>query len=170
MATRVGYTNGLMNGQWRSATASVGRFLLHFVEMFGAMMISMMPYHAIFGKSPVGNSVLWEAGMELSMIPGMVVLMLFQRHGWRHTVEMAGAMLIGPVIFLTAAQLGLQNYIPGLSERTLFSLSDTTMTLGMLADMLYRREMYTSSHSTHRHSGHADQSAHSHCDVRDRPA
>ncbi len=168
MATRVGYTNGLMNGQWRSATASVGRFLLHFVEMFAAMMIGMMPYHAIF-KSPVGNAVLWEAGMELSMIPGMVVLMLLMRHGWRHTVEMSVAMLIGPALFLTAAQLGLQNQFPGLSARTLVSLSDTTMTLGMLADMLYRREMYTSAHTGHQHAGHAEHAAHSHCDLSDRP-
>ncbi len=162
MATDVRYPNGLVNGRVRSASASAGRFLLHFVEMFAAMMISMMPYHAIFGRSPAGNTILWEAGMELSMIPGMVVLMLFQRHGWRHTLEMAGAMLIGPAIFLTAAQLGLQNYIPGLSERTLFSLADTTMTLGMLADMLYRREMYASSHAGHQHSECAEHAPHAH--------
>src|SRR5512146_1155419 len=110
MVTNVRYPNSLMNGQVRSATASVGRFLLHFVEMLMAMMIGMMPYHAIFGKSPVGNPILWYAGMELSMVPGMVILMLYQRHGWRHTAEMAGAMLIGPVVFLTCAQLGLHNY------------------------------------------------------------
>ncbi len=96
------------------------------------------------------------------MIPGMVVLMLYQRHGWRHSADMAGAMLIGPAVFLTAAQLGLQNYIPGLSERTLFVLSDATMTLGMLGDMLYRREMYTRPHAGHQHAEHAEHAAHAH--------
>ncbi len=86
------------------------------------------------------------------MVPGMVALMLYQRHGWRHTMEMAGAMLIGPAVFLTAAQLGVHNSIPGLSERTLLILSDVTMTLGMLGDMLYRRSMYTMPHDHHQHS------------------
>ena len=162
MATNVRYTNGLMNGQLRSAIASVGRFLLHFVLMFAAMMIGMMPYHAIFGKSPVRNNLLWYAGMEFSMVPGMMALMLYQRHGWRSSLEMAGAMLIGPAIILSCAQLGLHNYIPGLALNTLLGLSDLTMLLGMLAAMLYRREMYTSSHAGHQHAGHAGHAAHAH--------
>ncbi len=162
MATNVGYTNGLMNGQLRSATARVGRFLLHFLLMFVAMMIGMMPYHAIFGKSPAGNAILWYAGMELSMIPGMVILMLFQRHGWRHTAEMAGAMLIGPAIILSCAQLGWHTYIPGLSLNTVLGLSDLTMLLGMLAAMLYRHDMYTGAHAGHQHDGHSEHAAHAH--------
>ncbi len=153
MATNVGYANGLMNGQLRSATARAGRFLLHFVEMFAAMMIGMMPYHAIFGKSPTGNTILWFAGMELSMVPGMVVLMLYQRHGWRHSAEMAGAMLIGPAIILSCAQLGWHSYIPGLSLNTLLGLSDLAMLVGMLGAMLYRRDMYTRPHAGHQHAG-----------------
>jgi hypothetical protein len=160
MATDVRYTNGLMNGQLRSAIASVGRFLLHFVLMFASMMIGMMPYHAIFGKSPVGNTILWYAGMELSMIPGMAVLMLYQRHGWRSSLEMAGAMLVGPAIILSCAQLGWHNYIPGLSLNTVVGFADSAMFLGMLADMLYRRDMYTSPHANHQHTGHAELTTH----------
>ena len=162
MATNERYTNGLMNGQLRSASARVGRFLLHFVLMFAAMMVGMMPYHAIFGKSPAGNTIPWYAGMELSMIPGMMVLMLFQRHGWRSSLEMAGAMLIGPAIILSCAALGWHNYIPGLSLTTLLRLSDLTMVLGMLAAMLYRRDMYTGPHSAHQHAGHAERAGHTH--------
>ena len=129
----------------------MGRFLLHFLEMFIAMMVGMMPYHAIFGKTPAGNTILWYAGMELSMIPGMIALMLFQRHGWRSSLEMAGAMLVGPSIILSCAQLGLHNYIPGLALNTLLRLSDPTMILGMLAAMLYRSDMYTRPHAAHQH-------------------
>jgi hypothetical protein len=151
MATNVRYTNGLMNGQLRSASARVGRFVLHFAEMFVAMMISMMPYMALAGKPSEVNLIPWYAGMEFSMIPGMVALMLYQRHGWRHTAEMAGAMLIGPAIVLSCAQLGWHNYIPGLELNTLLRLSDPTMILGMLAAMLYRRDMYTSPRTAHHH-------------------
>ncbi len=151
MATRVGYPNGLMNGQLRSATASVGRFILHFLEMLIAMMVGMGIYMALAGKRPEATLILWYAGMELSMVPGMIALMLYQRHGWRSSLEMAGAMLIGPAIVLSCAQLGWHNYIPGLSLNTLLRFSDPTMILGMLAVMLYRREMYTSPHAAHHH-------------------
>jgi hypothetical protein len=163
MATNVGNANGLMNGQLRSAIASVGRFLLQFVLMFVAMMIGMGAYIAIFGKRPSGpNLVFWDAGMQLSMIPGMVALMLYQKHGWRHSAEMIVAMLIGPAIFLSAAQLGLYNYISGLSLNTLVGFADSAMFLGMLADMLYRRDMYTSPHAGHQHAGHAEHAGHAH--------
>lgn len=160
MATYERYTNGLMNGRVRSATASVGRFLLHFLEMLIAMMVGMGIYMALAGKPPEANRVLWYAGMELSMVPGVMVLMLYQRHGWRSSLEMAGAMLIGPAIILSCAQFGLYNYIPGLSLNTLLGFSDPTMILGLLADMLYRRDMYTSSHAGHQHAAHAEHAAH----------
>lgn len=152
MSTTVRYANNLLNGQMRSNAGKVGRFVWHFVLMFVAMMIGMGPYFAIFGKRPSGtNLILWDTGMQLSMIPGMVALMLYQKHGWRHTAEMTGAMLIWPAIFLTAAQFGLHNYIPGLSLNTLVGLADLSMFLGMLADMLYRREMFTRPHAAHHH-------------------
>ena len=162
MATYERYTNGLMNGQVRSATTSVGRFLLHFLEMLVAMMVGMGIYMALAGKSSEANRVLWYAGMQLSMVPGMMALMLYQRHGWRSSLEMAGAMLIGPAVVLSCAQFGLHNYIPGLSLNALLRFSDPTMILGMLAAMLYRRDMYTSSHAAHQHAGHAEHAAHAH--------
>jgi hypothetical protein len=126
-----------------------GRFVLHFLEMLVAMMVGMGVFHLLTGKPEAAYRVLWYAGMELSMIPPMVALMLYQRHGWRSSVEMAGAMLVGPAFFLACAQLGLHNYIPGLSRQTLFVLADATMFLGMLGAMLYRRDMYTGPHAGH---------------------
>ena len=152
MTTNVRYTNGLMSGPVISTAVSAGRFLWNFVLMLVAMMLGMMPYHMLFGKALAAYPVLDYALMELSMIPPMVALMLYQRHGWRHSVEMVGAMLIGPAIFLACAQLGLHNYIPGFTLYTFFRLSDWTMFLGMLGAMLYRREMYTGSHAAHQHA------------------
>ena len=160
MATNVGYTNGLMNEQAPSIAWSVVRLLWHFVQMFVAMMVGMMIFHILVGKSTEANRIIWYAGMELSMVPPMVALMLFQRHGWRHSAEMAAAMLIGPAVFLTCAQLGLHNYIPGITRNTFLTLSDATMLLGMVGAMLYRREMYTRPHARHQHAAAADAHVH----------
>jgi hypothetical protein len=135
---------------------------LQFVLMFVAMMIGMGIYMALAGKSSEANRVLWYAGMELSMVPGMIALMLYQRRGWRSSLEMAGVMLIGPAIILSCAQFGLYNYISGLSLTTLLGFSDPTMILGMLAVMLYRRDMYTRPHAGHQHAGHSEHAAHAH--------
>jgi len=140
----------------RSHASKVGRFLWHFVQMVLAMMVGMGIYHLLTGKALAAYPVLFYAGMELSMIPPMVALMLHQRHGWRCSAEMAGAMLVGPAVFLACAQFGLHNYIPGLSRETLFALSDTTMYLGMLSAMLYHWEMYTTRPQPHQHTGTID--------------
>ncbi len=162
MATNARFAKHPVNGQAASIAASAGRLLWHFMLMFIAMMVSMMPYMALFRKPSEAYLVPWYAGMELSMVPGMVILMLCQRHGWRSSLEMAGAMLIGPVIILSCAQFGLHNYIPGLSLNALVRLSDPTMLLGMLAAMLYRRDMYTRPHAGYQHTAHAEHAAHEH--------
>lgn len=146
MATHARHAHGLATGQM-TTTAGVGRFLWHLVQMLIAMMAGMMLYHLLAGKSTDANKVLWYAGMELSMIPPMLALMLYQRHGWRCSIEMAAAMLVGPAIFLACAQFGWHTYVPGLTRNSLFGLSDATMYLGMLGVMLYRREMYTRPHA-----------------------
>jgi hypothetical protein len=156
MVTDVRYTDGLTIGQAPSSARSVGRFVWHFVQMLVAMMVGMGIFHMLTGRPSEANRILWYAGMELSMIPTMVALMLYQRHGWRHSVEMAGAMLIGPAVFLGCAQLGWHNYIPGLTRETLFGLADVTMFLGMVGAMLYRREMYTRPHAGHQHAEAVD--------------
>ncbi len=136
----------------RNLASKVGRFLWHFVQMVLAMMVSMGVYHLLTGKALAAYPVLQYAGMELSMIPPMVALMLVQCHDWRCTAEMTVAMLVGPALFLTCAQFGLHTYIPGLARDTLFGLSDATMYLGMLGAMLYRREMYTRPQAGHPHA------------------
>ncbi len=152
MASNVWYANGLMNGQAPGIARSAGRFFWHFLQMLVAMMVGMGIYHALTGKPSEVYRVLWYAGMELSMIPPMIALMLYQGHGWRHSAEMAVAMLVGPAVFLTCVQLGLHNYIPGITRNMLFGLSDATMFLGMLGAMLYRREMYTRPQAAHQHT------------------
>jgi hypothetical protein len=141
----------IQSARTQSSLAQVRRFVWHLVQMIVAMMVGMMVFHWLFDRALAEYPVLWNAGMGLSMLPPMVALMLYQRHGWRYSAEMVGAMLLGPVIFLACAQLGLHNYIPGLTREALFVLSDASMYLGMLGAMLYRREHYTgkAGHSAH---------------------
>lgn len=137
----------------RGLAAGTGRFLWHFVQMVLAMMVGMAVYYMLIGRALAGNPVLNYAGMELAMVPPMVALMLYQRHGWRHSAEMTGAMLIGPAVFLACAQLNLHTYVPGLTRETLFSWSHWAMYVGMLAAMLFRRDMYTAAGASHHHAG-----------------
>jgi flagellar biosynthetic protein FliP len=137
----------------RGAAASTARFLWHFVQMVLAMMIGMPVYYMLIGKALNDYPVLKYAGMELAMVPPMVALMLYQRHGWRHSAEMVAAMTVGPAVLLACAQLGLHIYVPGLTRETLFSWSHVAMYLGMLAAMLYRRDMYTAASAHHHHAG-----------------
>lgn len=139
------------DGHTGGSAAQLRRFVWHFVQMVLAMEVGMAVYHLLAYEALAAYPVLQYAGMELSMILPMVALMLYQRHGWRYSAEMTGAMVVGPVVFLACAQFGLHNYIPGLSRETLLVFSDATMYLGMLGWMLYRRDHYTrgAGHSAH---------------------
>ncbi len=162
MAANTKYVNFPMKVGMRSVAANVGRFLWHFVQMLLAMMVGMGVYYLLTGKALVAYPILNYAGMDFSMVVPMVALMRYQGHGWRHNVEMVGAMLLGPAVLLACAQLGLHAYVPGLSVKTLLGLSDATMYIGMLGVMLYRREMYTTRHAGHHHAGstHAETTKH----------
>lgn len=161
-AKQVNSMSPQQGGRLGNTAAKVGRFSWHFVQMLVAMMLGMGVFHVLAGRATEANRVLWYAGMELSMVPPMIALMLFQGHGWRSSAEMAIAMLAGPAVLLACAQLGLHNYIPGLSRNTLLSLADATMFLGMLGAMLYRRDMYSRPHARHRHTGAAQPAATTH--------
>ncbi len=154
--TQIDYPLKEIKARLGVAAPKVGRFLWHFVQMNVAMMVGMGIFHVLTGKPTESGRVLWYAGMELSMALPMAALMLAQGHGWRHSAEMAAAMLAGPAVFIACAALGLHNTIPGLTRNTLLSLADVTMFLGMLGYMLYRRDMYTRpharAHGTHHHA------------------
>src|SRR5512136_1436914 len=94
----------------QSRAAKVRAFAWHFVQMVLAMMVGMGVYHLLTGKALAAYPVLNFAGMELSMIPPMVALMRYHQHSWQRSLEMAAAMLAGPVVFIACVQLGLHTY------------------------------------------------------------
>jgi hypothetical protein len=84
--------------------------------------------------------------MGVFMTVPMVIWMIVRGHGWRHSAEMAFAM-VAPV----AATIGLSLLGVGESQPWISKVSHLGMLLGMLIAMLYRRDHYTGK--AH-HSGH----------------
>ena len=131
--------------------AGVGRFLLHFLEMWLAMGIGM----ALFGpvKQALGaqgyaalldtSSIDFQAWMNLFMIVPMVAWMRVRGHGWRMGAEMSGAMVVPIALVLILCRVGVSDALPWLTPRA----TGPAMLLGMLAIMLYRREHYTSGYA-----------------------
>ncbi|HEV2126714.1 MAG TPA: hypothetical protein VGW38_28480, partial [Chloroflexota bacterium] len=119
---------------WRTAR-SFGRFVLHFAEMWIAMMVGMMIFdHLInvlaFEGARDTTSTVYQAGMMLSMTVPMVAWMRVRGHGWRHGIEMSGGM-VAPVLVIGALlRTGAGEILPWLH-----AADGPAMMLGMLASM-----------------------------------
>jgi hypothetical protein len=140
--------------RWRnpkSTASAVGLFILHFVEMVIAMGLGM----AIFGPVRGGlvdqgytallerTSLDYQVWMNAFMIVPMVLWMRLRGCTWGHGVGMAVAMVVPPACVLLLCRFGVTEVIPWFTT----SLTGLAMFLGMLAFMLYHREMYTGRYS-----------------------
>src|SRR6185295_4888316 len=65
----------------RSGALRVGRFALHFAEMWLAMMAGMFVFHALAPEAMTG--ALHQVGMAVAMTVPMVAWMRVRGHGWR---------------------------------------------------------------------------------------
>lgn len=131
--------------------AGVGRFVLHFAEMWIAMTVGMAIFVPVrlalvaqgYAALVDSASIDYEAWMGVFMAVPMVAWMRMRGHGWRMGTEMAGAML-GPIAaVLVLCALGVPDVLPWFSTR----FAGPAMAIGMVAIMLYRREHYTSGYS-----------------------
>ncbi len=122
----------------KTGSIRVIRFLMHLVEMMLAMGAGMVVFHVLFRKASSGSdATLHQLGMALFMLVPMFGWMLIRGHGWRHSAEMAAAML-GPM----AAIIAVCWIIAGSYPPWLTYLHYPAMCLGMLGAMLYRRDHY----------------------------
>src|SRR5579864_9443656 len=110
---------------------TAGRFVLHFAEMWIAMLVGMLLYMAIPGVM-VLPAFIHQVGMAISITVPMVVWMRIRGHAWRHGIDMSLAMLIPWAVVLVLA-----NVLPWLA-----GASTPAMALGMLGFMLLHREHY----------------------------
>jgi hypothetical protein len=131
--------------------AGVGRFVLHFAEMWIAMTVGMAIFVPVrlalvaqgYAALVDSASIDYEAWMGVFMTVPMVAWMRLRGHGWRMGTEMAGAML-GPIaVVLVLCGLGVPAALPWFSTR----LAGPAMAIGMVAIMLYRREHYTNGYA-----------------------
>jgi hypothetical protein len=143
---------GLSHPPWTlNNVASVGRFLLHFAEMWIAMTLGMMILVPVKGiVVPMGYSALldttsidYQAWMGVFMVVPMVAWMRVRGHGWRMGIEMAGAMLVPIAAVLALCALGVPDALPWLTTKA----TGPAMAIGMVAIMVYRHEHYTHGYS-----------------------
>src|SRR5512141_1318399 len=93
----------------RNSAAKVGHFILHLLEMVVAMMAGMpilsmlrtlIPPSSIFAAAIKSGTNLSSLTMAVFMTVPMVAWMIVRGHGWRHSAEMAFAM-VAPVVVAT---------------------------------------------------------------------
>jgi hypothetical protein len=136
----------------------VGRFLLHFLKMMIPMGLGMVIYGLLVHQLRASSSYaaafqsgtnLFIIGDGLFMTAPMVAWMVLRGHGWRHSADMAGAMLAPGAAIIVLRLLGADTYVPWLAGTACL-----LMCLGMLVYMLYRRDHFTGQAGRSAHAAH----------------
>lgn len=121
----------------------VDRRVLHFLRHLGEMTLAMVIGMAALGGALEGAFAVASAGtfqhvelsalaMAFSMSLPMAAWMRYRGHGWTHTLEMAGAMIVPAVVLLVGFRMD------ALSGPTVMSVQHAVMLPGMVAVMLFR--------------------------------
>ncbi len=141
---------------------SVGRFILHLLEMVLSMMLGMVVLYILDVLSPESSAfapffeygtVEFDLAMAIFMTVPMAAWMLVRHHDRRHVAEMSFGMNAPVAAIIALRLLGGEASMPWLADA-----SHPLMFLGMILAMLYRRDHYTgkadhSAHTAH-HSAH----------------
>ena len=134
----------------------VGLFIWHYFEMMLAMGVGAYLFELLVREMPASTSYtlrLWPgtflyiSGISLSMMLVMIAWMIVRGHGWRHSGEMAIAMLV-PVALV--AVISIQKGNTALFDDN-YCLA---MCVGMLAAMLFRWDHFTRWSFRSAHHGH----------------
>jgi uncharacterized membrane protein len=141
-----------------TAALKVGFFIWHYFEMMLAMgagatlfelLVRELPVSTRYGLGLQPSTFPYTIGIALSMMFVMVAWMIVRGHGWRHSAEMAIAMLV-PVALMALISILKENASPVWFVATYCS----AMCVGMLGAMLFRWNHFThwsfrSSHKAH---------------------
>ncbi|HET7089429.1 MAG TPA: hypothetical protein VFL17_12340, partial [Anaerolineae bacterium] len=99
----------------RNSASKVGRFIRHFLEMLLAMVAGMAILYLLGNLIPASSryAAAFESGtnlhaimMAVFMTVPMVAWMIVRGHGWRHSAEMAVAMLAPMAVGIVPQALG----------------------------------------------------------------
>lgn len=127
--------------------SKVGRFLLHFLELqipmtFGAFVCYLLgrliPASSGYTTAYHPGTYLYTAGDILFLSIPVVSWMVLGGHGWRHSVEMAVAMIAPVAAILVLGELTGYAY-----RLWLLTAGYPAMSLGMLIYMFYHRNHFT---------------------------
>lgn len=138
-----------LNARSTTRPATLGRrwrrFAKHLLLMLAAMYVGMLTLYPAYGflagrmgyADPARDLPMLSAlMMAVSMTLPMAVLMHHQRHGWRPTAEMAGAMTVPALAAALSYSIGI---IPA---DAVMSIGHSIMIPAMLAVMLLRFDHY----------------------------
>jgi hypothetical protein len=125
------------------------RFGLHLVEMLLAMGLGMAALEVLLmvvGRPPgyAAHPILQYGLMAVAMAAPMVAWMRLRGHSWSDGIAMSIAMAVPMFAVVLPVELG----VAALSAGALMVLAHVLMVAGMVAWMLYRRDLYL--HGSHR--------------------
>ena len=130
-----------------SFAQQVGRFLLHFLELqipmgLGALvcylLTRMIPASSNFATVYHPGTYLYAFGDVLFLTVPVVVWMVIRGYGWRHSLEMAAAMLAPIAAIVLVSELAGYTYL-----LWLLNAGYPAMCLGILVYMLYCRNYFS---------------------------
>jgi hypothetical protein len=133
------------------AVAPERTFIFHFLEMQIAMGLGALICYLLTRLVPASSSFatvyhpgtyLYAAGDILFLTVPVVTWMIFRGYDWRHSREMAVAMVAPVAAIIVVGELAGYAYLPWL-----ITAMYPAMSLGMLVYMLYF--MVRVGHSTH---------------------
>lgn len=128
------------------------RFVRHFFEMVGVMMLGMVALGAAFGAFHElafgsGFAAAWRDhvglaafAMAFNMTVPMVLWMRYRGHSWERGGEMAAAMNLPLLPAFVLYELG------AIPSQGVLGLQMMLMIPAMLGAMLYRKEEYSAPH------------------------
>jgi hypothetical protein len=122
------------NGKWRFFWTLVQLQIGMCVGALVCYLLGLLvPTSSSLGSVYYRGAYLYTLGDVLFLVAPVVLWMLFRRHGWRHSLEMAVAM-VAPV-----AAIAVLGELTGYAYRSwLITAGYPAMSVGMFACMVYR--------------------------------
>jgi hypothetical protein len=94
------------------------------------------------------GTFLFATGDIFFLTVPVVACMIFRCHGWRHSLELAAAMITPVVIIMALGQFTDYDYLTWL-----LTAGYPAISLGMLIYVLYRRDHFTRPMAHSKHTG-----------------
>jgi hypothetical protein len=158
MNTEHEHVHPVQENQAQSLLPRVGHFLRHYVEMCLVCCIGGFALNFLFftAAARIGYPGLLKSQPSLSImiiavllaIP-MLIWMRIRGHDWRPTLEMSIVPVVLAILIVGANWLNL------LPKNEMRPIMTDLVCPAMLIPMLFRLDMYTSSHASHQHHMHA---------------